>query len=103
MFGEVDPPSRWVDRAMLSPRLDTGREREAGDGEADELALTASEAPDGIAQEKDLCEVNAGMPGRNRTGIGSVHHCAGPIQGMGYGRARSEGALSFCAHCRTHS
>ena len=63
MFGEVDPPSRWVDRAMLSPRLDTGREREAGDGEADELALTASEAPDGIAHEEDLCEVIAAQGG----------------------------------------
>jgi len=49
MFGKVDPSSRWVDGAMLPPRLDAGREREAGDGEADELTLTAAEAANGIA------------------------------------------------------
>jgi hypothetical protein len=63
MFGEIDPPSRWVDRAMLSPRLDTGREREAGDGEADELTLTAAQAADGITHEKDLGEVIAAQGG----------------------------------------
>jgi hypothetical protein len=59
MFGEVDPASRWVDGSMLSSRLDAGREREAGDGEAGELALTAAEAADRIAHEKDLSEVIA--------------------------------------------
>ena len=63
MFGEVDPASRWVDGAMLSPRLDTGRERETGDREADELALAAAEAADGIAHEKDLSEVIAAQGG----------------------------------------
>ena len=42
---------------MLSPRLDAGGEREAGDGEADHLALAAAEAADGITHEKDLVEV----------------------------------------------
>ncbi len=59
MFREVDPASRWVDWTVFSPRLDAGREGEAGDGEADQLALTAAEAPDGIAHEKDLSEVIA--------------------------------------------
>ena len=63
MFGEVDPAGRWVDGAMLSPRLDTGREREAGDGEADELTLTAAEAADRITHEKDLSEVIAAQGG----------------------------------------
>jgi hypothetical protein len=63
MFGEIDPTSRWVDGAMPSPRLDAGREREAGDGEADQLALTAAEAADGITHEKDLGEVIAAQGG----------------------------------------
>jgi len=49
MFGEVDPAGGWVDGAVLSPRLDAGGEREAGDGVADHLALSAAEAADGIA------------------------------------------------------
>src|SRR6266481_5933122 len=48
---------------MLSSRFDAGREREAGDGEADHLALTAAEAADGIAHEKDLGEVVAAQGG----------------------------------------
>ena len=34
MLGEIDPSSRWIDGTVLSSRLDAGREREAGDGEA---------------------------------------------------------------------
>ena len=63
MFGEVDPASRWVDGAVFSSRFDAGREREAGDGEADHLALTAAEAADGITHEKDLGEVVATQGG----------------------------------------
>jgi hypothetical protein len=48
---------------MLSSRLDAGREREAGDGEADKLTLTAAEAADGIAHEKDLGKVVAAESG----------------------------------------
>jgi hypothetical protein len=48
---------------MLSSRLNAGREREAGDGKADQLALTAAEAADGIAHEKDLGEVVAAQGG----------------------------------------
>jgi hypothetical protein len=48
---------------MLSSRFDAGREREAGDGEADKLTLTAAEAADGIAHEKDLGEVVAAQGG----------------------------------------
>ena len=48
---------------MLSSRLDAGRERDASDGEADQLALTAAEAADGIAHEKDLSEVVAAQGG----------------------------------------
>jgi hypothetical protein len=63
MFGEVDPARGCVDGALLSSWLDTGGEREAGDGEADELALTAAEAADGVAHEKDLGEVIAAQGG----------------------------------------
>jgi hypothetical protein len=63
MFGEVDPAGGWVDRAVLSPRLDAGREREAGDCEAYQLALAAAEAADGITHEKDLGEVVAAERG----------------------------------------
>ena len=63
MFGEVDPASRWVDGAVLSSRLDAGREREAGDGKADQLTLTAAEAADGISHEKDLGKVVAAQGG----------------------------------------
>jgi len=59
MFGEVDPASRWVNGAVLSSRFDTGRERKAGDGEAHQLALTATKTADGIAHQKDLGEVIA--------------------------------------------
>jgi hypothetical protein len=48
---------------MLASRFDAGREREAGDGEADQLALTATEAADGIAHEKDMGEVIAAQGG----------------------------------------
>jgi hypothetical protein len=48
---------------MLSTRFDAGRKREAGDGEADKLTLTAAEAPDRIAHEKDLGEVVAAQGG----------------------------------------
>ncbi len=47
--GEVDPACRGVDGAMLSPGSDAGRECKAGDGEADELALIATEAADRVA------------------------------------------------------
>src|SRR5882757_5743801 len=63
MFGEIDPSRRWVDGAVLSSRLDAGREREAGDGEADQLALSAAEAADGITHEKYLGEVVAAQCG----------------------------------------
>jgi hypothetical protein len=48
---------------MLSSRFDAGREREAGDGKADQLTLTAAEAADGISHEKDLGEVVAAQGG----------------------------------------
>jgi len=48
---------------MLSSWFDAGRKREAGDGEADKLTLTAAEAPDRIAHEKDLGEVVAAQGG----------------------------------------
>jgi len=48
---------------MLSSRFDFGRDRETGDGETDQLALTAAEAADGIAHEKDLSEVVAAQGG----------------------------------------
>jgi len=48
---------------MLSSRFDTGREREAGYGETDQLTLTAAEAADGIAHEEDLGEVVAAQGG----------------------------------------
>ena len=48
---------------MLSSRFDAGRERETGDGEADKLTLTAAEAADRIAHEKDLGEVVAAQRG----------------------------------------
>ena len=48
---------------MLSSWFDAGREREAGDGEADKLTLAAAEAADRIAHEKDLSEVVAAQGG----------------------------------------
>ena len=48
---------------MLSTRFDAGREREAGDCEADQLALAAAEAANRIAHEKDLGEVIAAQGG----------------------------------------
>ena len=48
---------------MLSSWFDAGGKREAGDGEADKLTLTAAEATDGIAHEKDLGEVIAAQGG----------------------------------------
>lgn len=57
MLGEVDPASRRVDGAMPSPRLDARRKRQARDGEADQLALTAAQATDGIAHQQNLREV----------------------------------------------
>jgi hypothetical protein len=48
---------------MLSSWFDAGGKREAGDGEADKLTLTAAEATDGIAHEKDLGEVVAAQGG----------------------------------------
>ena len=48
---------------MLSSWFDAGGKREAGDGEADKLTLTAAEAADGIAHEKDLGEVVAAQGG----------------------------------------
>jgi len=59
MFGEVDPAGGGVDRTMLPSWFDAGREREAGDGEADQLALTAAETADGIAHKKNFGEVLA--------------------------------------------
>jgi hypothetical protein len=57
---------------MLSSRFDAGREREAGDGEADQLALTAAEAAYGIAHEKDLGEVIAAQGGTPERLAGTV-------------------------------
>jgi hypothetical protein len=57
MFGEIDPSSVWVDRAMSSPQFDLGREGQARDGEADHLALTAAKAADRVTHEKDMTEV----------------------------------------------
>jgi hypothetical protein len=71
MFREVDPASRWVDGAVFSPRLDARRQGEAGDGEADQLALTATEAADGIAHEKDLSEVIAAQCGTPKSLAGT--------------------------------
>lgn len=48
---------------MPAARLDAGREREAGDCVADHLALTATEAADGIAHEQNLGEVVAAQGG----------------------------------------
>jgi hypothetical protein len=59
MFGEVDPSSRWVDGTMLSSRFNAGREREACNGKAHQLALTATEAANRIAHEKYLGEIIA--------------------------------------------
>ena len=71
MFGEVDPSSRWVDGTVLSSRLDTGRERKACNGEAHELPLTAAEAADGIAHQKDLGEVIAAQCGAPKSFTGT--------------------------------
>ena len=56
---------------MLSSRFDAGREREAGDGEADQLALTAAEAPDGIAHEKDMSEIISAQCGASKSLAGT--------------------------------
>src|SRR6266436_6727553 len=48
---------------MFSSRFDAGRKREAGDGEADQLSLTAAETADGITHEKYLSEVIAAQSG----------------------------------------
>ena len=57
MLSKVDPASRRVDGAMPSPRLDARRERQARDREADQLALTAAQATDGIAHQQNLREI----------------------------------------------
>jgi hypothetical protein len=44
---------------MFSPWFDAGRKREAGHGEANQLALTAAETADGITHEKYLGEIIA--------------------------------------------
>jgi hypothetical protein len=71
MFGEVDPSSRGVNRTMLSSRLDAGRQRQAGDGEAHQLALTAAETADGIAHQKYLSEVIAAQCGAPKSLAGT--------------------------------
>jgi hypothetical protein len=71
MFGEVNPASRWVNGAVLSSRFNTGREREAGDGEAHQLALTAAEAADGIAHQKYLGEVISAQCGTPKSLAGT--------------------------------
>jgi hypothetical protein len=48
---------------MFAPRLDARREGQAGDGEADQLALTASEAADGITHEQNIGEIVAAQGG----------------------------------------
>jgi hypothetical protein len=63
MFGEVDPASRWINGTMPAAGFDAGREGEAGDGVTHHLALTAAEAPDGIAHEQDLAEIVAAQSG----------------------------------------
>ena len=55
--GEVDPAFGWIDGAVSAARSFAGREREAGDGVADHLALTAAEAADRVSHEKDLRDV----------------------------------------------
>jgi hypothetical protein len=57
MPGEVDPALRGVDEAVSATRLDARRESKACDRVADHLALTASEAADGISHEQDLRKV----------------------------------------------
>jgi hypothetical protein len=57
MLGKVDPASRRIDRAMPSTRLDARRKRQARNREADQLALAAAEATDGIAHQQNLREV----------------------------------------------
>jgi hypothetical protein len=57
---------------MSAARLDAGREGEAGNGVADHLALTAAEAADGIAHEKDLGEVIAAQGGAPECLAGAI-------------------------------
>ena len=57
MLGEVDPAFGGIDGAVSAAGFDAGREGEAGDGVADHLALTAAEATDRVAHEKDLRDV----------------------------------------------
>jgi hypothetical protein len=63
MPGEVDPTLGWIDGAVPAAGLDAGRQRKAGDGVADQLALAATEAANGIAHEQDLGEVFAAQGG----------------------------------------
>ena len=108
MFGEIDPASRWVHGTMLPPRFFAGRKREAGDGEADQLALTAAEAADGIAHEENLREVVAAQCGAAERLAGAELASdgdavdVGPIRGKGCGCARSE-ALFACGSFRNRS
>jgi len=71
MFGEVDPASRGVNGTVLSSRFDAGRERETGDGEAHQLALTAAQAADRIAHQEDLAEVIATQGGASKSLAGT--------------------------------
>lgn len=71
MPGEVDPALGCVNGTMPAAGLDAGREGEAGDGVADQLALTAAEATDGIAHEQDLSEVIAAQGGAAETLTGA--------------------------------
>jgi len=63
MASEIDPALGWVNRAMPAAGLDAGREREAGDGVTDHLALAAAEATDGIAHEQNLGKIVAAQGG----------------------------------------
>ena len=63
MASEIDPALGWVNRAMPAAWLDAGREREAGDGVTDHLALATAEAADGIAHEQNLGKIVAAQGG----------------------------------------
>ena len=51
------PVFRGGDFKRVFLRAAAGRERDAGDGEADHLTLTAAQAADRVAHEEDLFEI----------------------------------------------
>jgi hypothetical protein len=57
---------------MPAARFEAGREGEAGDGEANHLALTATEAANGITHEKDMVEVVSAQGGAAKGLAGTV-------------------------------